>query len=429
MRPRSEDADWPALDATACWHPYTQHALDPAPLPVVAAEGAWLELADGRRVLDAISSWWTCLHGHGHPRLVRALAEQAARLDHVLYAGCAHEPAARLAAELLACAPPGLTRVFYSDDGSTAVEVALKAAYQTWVRRGEARRTVFLALAGGYHGDTFGAMAAGDPEPFFREFAPFLFHVARVPPEAAALESALRAQEGRVAALLVEPLVQGAAGMRMHPPEFLAAARRLCRQHGVFLIADEVMTGFGRTGSTFACTQAGVAPDLLCVAKGLTGGVVPLAATLVREEIFAAFHGPARAQAFFHGHSFTANPIACAVARASLQLLQEEDTPRRLDRIGAWIEAPLQELRAHPGVADVRRRGGIVAVELAAGDAGYLAGRGEALRAACAGRDALLRPLGNVIYAMPPSCTTRAECARIAEAMAAACRQALDGRG
>lgn len=411
------NADWLDLDARRCWHPYTQHALDPEPLPVVAAQGAWLELADGRRVLDAISSWWTCLHGHAHPRLLRAMAAQAARLDHVIYAGCAHEPAARLAEALVRLAPPGLARAFFSDDGSTAVEVALKAAYLSWARRGEAQRTIFLALEGGYHGDTFGAMSAGDPEPFFRDLAPFLFHVVRVPADADALEQALAAQEGRVAALILEPRVQGAAGMKMHPPEFLRAARRACDAHGVRLIADEVMTGFGRTGTVFACEQAGITPDLMCLSKGITGGMLPLAVTLAREEIYAAFLAPARGRALFHGHSYTANPITCAVALESLRVLEEERTPQRLAQIGGWIE---QGLRGAAGVRELRRCGGIVAVELE--DAGgYLAPIGERLRAACRGRDVLLRPLGNVLYAMPPSCTTREECQQIAAVMAEVC--------
>lgn len=414
--------DLQARDARVLWHPYTQHGLDPAPLAVERAEGAWLHLADGTRRLDAIASWWATLHGHAQPRIVRAIAEQAARLDHVLFAGCTHEPAVAVAEDLLALAPrqagrPPLARVFFSDDGSTAVEVALKAAAGAWRRRGEPARTTFLALEGGYHGDTFGAMAASDPEPFFREFGPFLFHVVRVPPRGEALEQALRGLEGRVAGLIVEPLVQGAAGMRMHPEQFLRDARRLCDAHGAYLIADEVMT-FCRTGAAFACARAGVAPDLLCVAKGLTGGTLPLAATLATEEIFQHFHGPERATAFFHGHTFTANPIACAAARASLALVREEDTPARLDALGARIESALAPLREDPAVAELRRCGGIVAVELRAADSGYLAATGERLRAACrALPDVLLRPLGNVLYAIPPACLTAAEADRVAAAL------------
>ncbi|HEX9793100.1 MAG TPA: adenosylmethionine--8-amino-7-oxononanoate transaminase [Planctomycetota bacterium] len=419
--------DWAARDAEVCWHPYTQHGLPDETLAVVRAEGAWLELADGRRLLDAISSWWCCLHGHGHPRLVAALERQARTLDHVLFAGCTHEPAVRLAEQLLAVAPPGLARVFYSDDGSTAVEVALKLAYQTWVRRKEPARTIFLALEGGYHGDTFGAMAASDPEPFFREFSPFLFHVVRIPPHAAALDAAFQAHRGRVAGMIVEPLVQGAAGMRMQSPEFLRSVRACCDAHDAFLIADEVMTGFGRTGALFACELADVRPDLLCVAKGLTGGMLPLAATLATAEIFAAFQSEVRAEAFFHGHTFTANALGCAVALESLALLRDSDVPARFGALGERIERGLESLRAHPGVAELRRLGGIVAVELAdAGNAGYLSDLAPRLRAACRGGEVLLRPLGNVLYAMPPACTSDAESDRIAAAMLQACRNVLD---
>jgi len=419
-------SDLAARDAQALWHPYTQHGLEPAPLAIARAEGAWLHLADGTRRLDAISSWWATLHGHAHPRIVRAIAEQAAQLDHVLFAGCTHEPAVALAEELLALTPrpsgaAPLTRVFYSDDGSTAVEVALKAAIGAWARRGETARTTFIALEGAYHGDTFGAMAAGDPRPFFREFGPFLFHVVRVPPQSEALEAAMRGLEGRVAGVILEPLVQGAAGMKMHGADFLRAARRLCDRHGTFLIADEVMT-FCRTGSVFACEQAGVAPDLLCLAKALTGGTLPLAATLATERIFHDFSSADRGRAFFHGHTFTANPIACAAARASLALVREENTPARLAAIGARIEAGLGALRLHPRLKEIRRCGGIVAVELAAPDSGYMAGLGDELRQRCrALPDVLLRPLGNVLYALPPSCVTEAEADRIAASLVACC--------
>lgn len=421
-----QDQSLAERDAQALWHPYTQHGLEPAPLAVARAEGAWLHLADGTRRLDAISSWWATLHGHCHPRIARAIAEQTATLDHVLFAGCTHEPAVALAESLLALTPrpagaAPLTRVFYSDDGSTAVEVALKAAIGAWARRGETARTTFIALEGAYHGDTFGAMAAGDPRPFFREFGPFLFHVVRVPPTGEALEAAMRGLEGRIAGVILEPLVQGAAGMKMHGAEFLRAARRLCDQHGTFLIADEVMT-FCRTGSVFACEQAGIAPDLLCLAKALTGGTLPLAATLATEEIFHDFASADRGRAFFHGHTFTANPIACAAARASLALVREEGTPARLAAIGARIETGLGALRLHPGVKEIRRCGGIVAVELAAPDAGYMAGLGDELRTRCrALPDVLLRPLGNVLYALPPSCVTDDEAGRIAAALVSCC--------
>jgi len=412
------DAPWWELDGETCWHPYTQHGEGEALLPVVRAEGAWLELADGRRVLDAISSWWSCLHGHGHPRLVEALARQAAELDHVLFAGCTHPGAVALARSLLRIAPPGLTRVFYSDDGSTAVEVALKACYEACRRRREGSRTTFVALHGGYHGDTFGAMAVGDPVPFHAAWGDLLFDVVRVPLDALELRAVMATHGERVAAMIVEPIVQGAAGMRSVSPDLVRAAREACDASGAYLIADEVMTGFGRTGTLFACEQAGITPDALCLAKGLTGGMLPLAATLFREEIYDAFCDERRDRMFFHGHTFTAHAIGCAVALASLDLIESDDTPRRLASRGARIAAGLS--RALPATARVRRFGGIVAVDTG-GPAGYLAARGHALRSACRSHapDVLLRPLGEVLYAMPPACTSDAECDRIAERMSA----------
>jgi len=410
-------SDLVSRDARVLWHPYTQHGLERDPLPVVGARGAWLELADGRRLLDAISSWWACLHGHGQPAIAAAIARQAAELDHVLFAGATHEPAVRLAEELLALVPPGLTRVFYSDDGSTAVEVALKMVAQAWVQRGEPQRTTFIALEGAYHGDTFGAMAAGDPDPFFAAYSPFLFEVRRIAPHAEDLAHALEQLGTRAAGLILEPLVQGAAGMRFHGVDFLRPARELTEQAGVPLIADEVMTGFGRTGALFACGRAGIAPDLLCLGKGLTGGTLPLAATLVREELFEAFLHHERSRFFPHGHTFTANPIACAAGLASLELCRSLDVAGRLERIGAAIERGLEPLREDPRVRDLRRLGGIAAFDLVTAGAGYLSPLGLELRSLAIARGVLLRPLGNVLYALPPACTNEAECARIAEVL------------
>ena len=407
-------------DAVHLWHPFTQHGADAAPLPVRRAHGSILELEDGRELIDAVSSWWTCLHGHAHPRLVEAMREQAATLDHVLFAGTTHESAVRLAEELIREAPDGLTRVFYSDNGSTAVEVALKMAYHTWVHAGEAERTVFIALDNSYHGDTFGAMSVGDPVPFFAPYAPLLFEVERISPDAEALEQALAKHEGQVAGFILEPLVQGAGGMQMHDAAFLRAARAACDTHGTFLIADEVMTGFGRTGTTFACAQAGITPDLMCLAKGLTSGMLPLAVTLATERIYEAFLSPDRTRFFPHGHSMTANPIGCAVALASLELGREEHTPARLDAIGARIHAALADLADDPRIGHLRRTGGIVAFDIvppANDEPGYYADLVPPLRAAAIEEGVLLRPLGNVLYALPPACTTDAQCDTIAAAM------------
>ncbi|HZL99993.1 MAG TPA: adenosylmethionine--8-amino-7-oxononanoate transaminase [Planctomycetota bacterium] len=419
-------------DGRHLWHPYTQHGAEPEPLPVASARGALLRLDDGRELIDAISSWWTCLHGHGRPELIAAMSGQAETLDHVLFAGATHEPAVALAEELVAAAPPGLTRVFYSDDGSTAVEVALKIAYQSWVQAGQPQRTSFVALQGGYHGDTFGAMAVGDPQPFFAAYRPLLFAVRRAEVALPAVRAALAELGPRAAGVIVEPLVQGAGGMAMHGPEFVAGVRALCDEFGVPLIADEVMTGFGRTGTLFACSQAGITPDLLCLAKGLTGGLLPLAATLASERLYQTFLSEDRGRMFFHGHSFTGHPIGCAVALASLELCRREDTPAKLEAIGRKIELSLRaRLRvgraaARAALSSVRRRGGIVALDVPAaggdgagrGDSGYLSRRALDLRRGAVERGVLLRPLGDVLYAMPPACASEEQAERIAAVMA-----------
>ncbi len=408
-------------DARHCWHPYTQHGAeqDP-PLAVASARDAVLTLEDGRELIDGISSWWAILHGHGRAELIEAMQQQANRLDHVLFAGATHESAVRLAEHLCDITPGELSRVFYSDDGSTAVEVALKMAYQAWVHRGEPDRRVFIALEGAYHGDTLGCMSVSDPDPFFVAFSPLMFEVRRCAPTAEALSIVLDELGTRAAGLIVEPMVQGAAGMQMHPASFLRAARELCNTHGLPLIADEVMTGFGRTGRLFACEHAGVAPDILCLAKGLTGGVFPLSATLASEDIFEAFLSADRSRAFFHGHTFTAHPIGCAVALASLEIVLAEGTPARLQRIGELIRAELDDLQAQESIRNLRQLGGIVALDLSPPEgepAGYLASMVADLRRASLEDGVLLRPLGNVLYAMPPACTTDQQARTIGQVM------------
>lgn len=414
-----------ARDARVLWHPYTQHGLEPEALPVASAHGSLLVLEDGRELIDGISSWWTSLHGHGHPRLVAAFTEQAARLDHVLFAGCTHEPAVRLAEGLVELAPKGLRRVFFSDDGSTAVEVALKIALQHHRACGFPERRVFVALEGAYHGDTFGAMAVGERAPFFTPFEELLFEVRHVPVDADAIEAALDELGGRAAGVILEPLVQGAGGMRMHAPELLRRVRAACDAARVPWIADEVMTGFGRTGRLFACDHAGVAPDLMCLAKGLTGGVFPLSATLASEELFQSFVSEDRGRTLFHGHSFTASPIGCAVGLASLALTLENDVPACLDRIGTRIEARLRaQLGDRAAAMDLRRTGGIVALDLPArGTAGYLAERAPELRRRAIAAGVLLRPLGDVLYALPPASTDETQCDRIADVLGELCEE------
>lgn len=428
---------WLLADRAFVWHPYTQMRTAPPALPVVRGEGAYLVTADGRRILDGISSWWVNIHGHSHPRLNRALAEQAGRLEHVLFAGFTHEPAARLAEELVRRAPRGLARVFYSDDGSTAVEVALKMAWQSWRNRGEQRRATFVALAHAYHGDTFGAMATGGVAAFHAAFAPLLCDVRRAHAPrclaepgveqggpctqgcAGTVAEILEREGERVAAVIVEPMVQGAGGMLVHPPEFLRGVRAATRRAGVPLIADEVFTGCGRTGRFFACEHAAIEPDLLCVSKALTGGYLPLAATLATAEIYDAFLSDELGKALLHGHSYTANPLACAVALESLRLFDENRCLERVRALESRFRAGLAGLAVLPAVAEVRGLGGIAAVELRPrGRAGYFSDAGPWLYERFLERDLLLRPLGDVVYFLPPYVIEDGEVGRVFAAIA-----------
>jgi adenosylmethionine-8-amino-7-oxononanoate aminotransferase len=404
-------------DRKVLWHPYTQMRTAPPPLPVVRGEGVYLYTEDGRKILDGISSWWVNIHGHSHPKLNEALARQSREIEHVLFAGCTHRPAVELAEALIAIAPAGLTRVFYSDNGSTAVEVALKMALQYWRNRGQQQRRKFVALRHAYHGDTVGAMSASEESVFTAAFTPLLFEVERAAsPYCYRCPLGLRRQscaidclqdlEARLSALgesaagvLIEPMLQGAGGMIVWPREFLNGVRRLCDHFGVLMIADEVLTGFGRTGRLFACEHASVSPDLLCLSKALTAGYLPLGATLATEAVYGAFLSEDRAKTFFHGHSYTANPLACAVGIASLDLFREEPVLDRVARIERQLREGLEPLRP---CGDVRVIGGVGIVEIASEDAGYLAELGPRLYRAFLERGLLLRPLGNVVYVMPP---------------------------
>ncbi len=396
------------------WHPFTQHALQPQAVPIARAAGAWLQTADGRPILDAISSWWVVTHGHRHPHIVAAIKAQADALDQVIFAGFTHEPAERLARRLVEIAPAGLSHVFFSDSGSTSVEVALKMAVGTWRNRGEPR-TRILALEHAYHGDTTAAMSAGARGVFTTPYAPLLFEVTRLPFPAAgredatfvALEAACRT--GPVAALIVEPLILGAGGMLTYAPAALAEMARIARAAGALLIADEVMTGWGRTGALFACEHAGVTPDILCTAKGLTGGALPLAATLCRPEIFEAHLSPDRTRTFFHSSSYTANPIACAAALANLEVWEREPVGERIAALAAAQAERLARFRGDRRFSDVRQLGTMTALDLKVGDAGYLAEVGPRLMAFFLARGVLLRPLGSTIYVLPPYCITPAE--------------------
>ena len=415
------ESDVVALDARHVWHPYTQHWNAPAPIEIVGACGAWLHAADGRRILDAIASWWVTLHGHAEPSIARAVAEQAATLEQVIFAGFTHAPAARLAAALGEVLPAGLDRVFFSDNGSTAVEIGVKITLQAWHNRGRPRRLV-AAFEGAYHGDTFGAMSVGGRGVFSAAYEGHLFEVARLPDPSrdaeatlAAFDTLLGARGSELAALVVEPLVLGAAGMRMYDGALLRALAARCADAGVYLVADEVMTGFGRTGPLFACEGAGVTPDVVCLSKGLTGGFLAMGATAVRGDLFDAFLSDDRRRTFFHGHSFTGNPIACAAALASLVLLREPACEAARARIEATHRRHLDALGADPRVRAPRVLGTVAAFDLAGDDgtSGYLAPVGRKLAEYALSEGVLLRPLGDACYVLPPYCTTDAELALV----------------
>ena len=373
-------------------------------------EGAWLQTEHGR-LLDAISSWWVITHGHRHPRIIAAIKAQADRLDQVIFAGFTHQPAETLARGLIDIAPKGLAHVFYSDSGSTSVEVALKMALGFWRNQGQPRNRI-IALEHAYHGDTIGTMSAGARGVFNTAYEPLLFDVARLPfPQGRGCDTlaALEEMAKGAAALIVEPLILGSGGMHIYGAELLAKMKKICERHGTLFIADEVMTGFGRTGTLFACEQAGITPDIMCLAKGMTGGSLPLAATLCTPEIFQAHYSPDRSRTFFHSSSFTANPIACAAACANLDVWREEPVAARIAALGEMQEAGLARFRDDSRFENVRRLGTIAALDLKVPDPGYLAGRGPELTAFFHARGILLRPLGNTIYIMPPYCVTAAE--------------------
>jgi len=398
------------------WHPFTQHALTPDATLVTGGEGAWLQtdLKNGSRgkLLDAISSWWVITHGHRHPRIIEAIKKQADILDQVIFAGFTHQPAEDLARGLIEIAPAGLSHVFYSDSGSTAVEVALKMALGFWKNQDQPRSRI-LALEHAYHGDTIGTMSAGARGVFNAAYQPLLFDVVRLPFPAPGCEQQtldmLRDAARGAAALIVEPLILGAGGMHIYFAEVLREMAAICRATQTLLIADECMTGFGRTGTLFACEQAGISPDILCLAKGLTGGSVPLAATLCRSEIFDAHYSTDRSRTFFHSSSFTANPIACAAACANLQIWRDEPVLERVAALAARQEERLARFRGDARFENVRRLGTITALDLKVADSGYLAHVALELSRFFQARGLLMRPLGNTIYVLPPYCVTAAE--------------------
>ncbi|MET0248454.1 MAG: adenosylmethionine--8-amino-7-oxononanoate transaminase [Sphingobium sp.] len=402
------------------WHPFTQHGLG-EPIPrIVRAEGAVLHLADGGTLIDCISSWWVTTHGHCHPRIAAAIAAQAGQLDQLIFAGYTHDPAEQVAQGLIDLAPtaPGrdrLSHIFFSDSGSTAVEVALKMALGYWHNLAldglAAARHRILVLEHGYHGDTIGTMSVGERGVYNAAWSPLLFDVGTIPFPSpgredaclAALEAACSASE-KPATFIVEPLILGAGGMLVYSPAMLTRMADICAAHDVLFIVDEVMTGWGRTGTMFACEQAGVVPDIMAVAKGITGGAIPLAATLATPRIFEAHRSTDRARLFYHSSSYTANAIACAAAAENLALWREEDVRGRIARLSAGISARMTVLGRHPAVTNPRQLGTIAAIDLVTPDAGYLSDLAPQLRAHFLGEGLLLRPLGNTIYIMPPYC-------------------------
>jgi adenosylmethionine---8-amino-7-oxononanoate aminotransferase len=421
-------SDWVRRDLAHVWHPCTQmkdHESVPM-IPLRAGLGVWLEDQSGKRYIDGISSWWVNLFGHSNPRINAAVAAQLGRLEHAIFAGFTHEPAITLAEELVRIAPPGLNRVFFADNGSAAVEVAVKMSFHYWRNTGQPRKTRFITLSNSYHGETLGALAVGNVELYKSIYQPLLMDVITVPsPDSfgreagvseadharrmfAPMEAALAENHGEVAAVIVEPLVQCAGGMRMYDPLYLELLRAACTRHGVHLIADEIAVGFGRTGTLFACEQAGITPDYLCLSKGLTGGYLPLSAVLTSDPIYDAFYDEyTKLNAFLHSHSYTGNPLACAAANATLAIFREEPVLQRNREIASRMRASVAHLLDHPHVAEIRQRGTILAIELMKEPKSrtpwpWTERRGLRIYRHALERGALIRPLGTTIYFMPP---------------------------
>jgi adenosylmethionine---8-amino-7-oxononanoate aminotransferase len=413
-----------SISASTIWHPFTQMKTAPDSLKVKSANGIFFELEDGRQIIDCISSWWVNLHGHCHPVIAKAIYEQAQKLEHVIFAGFTHEPAEQLAQQLLKRLPNTLKHVFYSDDGSTSVEVALKMSCQYWHNQGQ-ERTRFIAFEGGYHGDTFGSMSVGRSAPFWQPFRPIMFDVDIVPfpftfendteirkkeeSSLQSLQNLLEANPKTYAAIIIEPLIQGAGGMRICRPEFLYRLQLLAKAFDVLLIYDEVMTGFGRTGEWFACTKSNTQPDIICLSKGITGGFLPLAATVVSENIFNMFYSDDMDKTFFHGHSYTANPLACAAAVASFRLLEQStDIFMNMEAIHRRKSAEYLKDHLHTNqITNLRFCGTIMAFDInTETGTNYFAEIGSKLKQEFLKRNLLIRPLGNTVYLMPPYCIT-----------------------
>lgn len=411
---------WVDSDLRHVWHPYTQVKTAAAPIALTGGKGAYLYGADGRRYFDAISSWWVNLHGHAHPHIADSIARQMVSLEHVAFADFTHYPAATLAKQLVEALRWGEGRVFYSDNGSTAVETALKMVVQYWHQRGQQTpRRKIVCFSHAFHGDTFGAMAVGGRSHFNRPFWPYLFEVEMIAPPLPGEEHKSCAQlqalveRGDVACFIFEPIVQGAYGMRVHSAAGLDALLNICREGGVITIADEVMTGFGRTGPVFACARLRHQPDIICLSKGLTGGFLPLGATVCREFIYNAFYSDRAAEAFLHGHSYCANPLACAAGSASLALTTAPACTAQRSAIEACHHRFAARVAAHPRLRRCDVAGTILAVEYAVEHNSYFADVGAELKRYFLSQGIFVRPLGNVLYLMPPYCSTEEDLAHV----------------
>ncbi len=406
-------------DRAVIWHPYTPMKLRPNALGIVRGEGVHLYDEHGKAYIDAVSSWWVNLHGHSHPQIAQAIYQQAQTLAHCMFANLTHEPAVQLAERLLAITPGEMRHVFYSDNGSCATEIAIKMALQAFTNRAQPRRTI-VALADGYHGDTFGAMSASGRGLFTEPFDDKLFNVAFIPAPTRerAAESLAALQKilanGDVAALIVEPLVQGAAGMQMHNADALSQLFAAAKAAGAYVIADEVMTGFGRTGTLFACNQLSVAPNMICLSKGLTGGTLPMAVTLCTDAVYDAFYSDDVRHALYHGHSYTANPIACAAALASLDLLLTDECAQARAMIADAHHAFADEMTTHAKIENVRTCGTILAMTIRTSSGShYLSQERDRIYHYFLNRGVLLRPIGNVLYLIPPYCISAAQLQQI----------------
>ncbi|CAM3647698.1 adenosylmethionine--8-amino-7-oxononanoate transaminase [Mucilaginibacter galii] len=413
-------------DLKVIWHPYTQMQTAAAPVGIVRGEGACVYDEDGKCYIDAISSWWVNIHGHAHPYIAAKVAEQLKTLEHVIFAGFTHEPAVELAERLLALLPSNQAKVFYSDNGSTAVEVALKMCLQYWYNKGE-QRTKILAFKNAYHGDTFGAMAVSGRSAFTNAFEKLLFDVEFIDLPTAdnisELRSKISALSSQLACFIVEPLVQGSAGMIMYEAAYLDDLMQHCREEGIFTIADEVFTGFGRTGKNFASDHLQHQPDIMCFSKGLTGGTMALGVTTCTQYIYDAFLSDDRLKTLFHGHSFTANPIACAAALASMDLFTQPETVQNIQRIVDHHREFAMKLQGHPRIKEVRQTGTIIAIEWETGnDTSYFSNLRDSLYQYFLSAGIILRPLGNIVYILPPYCITNEQLGYIYSTI----QQALD---